>query len=91
MILLALGWKAQAKVDGGFNRETRESLSRLIANLNAGRNINSGFASAKPRLTPGSLVREWHGTLHQVRVLSKQRLPGTIKALLRVVFDVIQD
>ena len=72
MMLLALGWNSQAKADGGFNRETREYLARLIANMKAGRDINSGVASVQPSLTPGtSLVREWHGTLHQVQVLDK--------------------
>lgn len=72
MMMLALGWRAQAKVDGGFNRETRESLARLIANLNAGKELMSGTVSVQPNLTPGtSLVREWHGTLYQVQILDK--------------------
>ena len=71
-MMLALGWRAQAKVDGGFNRQTRESLARLTANMKAGRGLMSGTASVQPSLTPGtSLVREWHGTLHQVQVLDK--------------------
>ena len=72
MLLLALGWKVQTKVNGGFNRETRESLAKMIANLKAGRDLMSGNASIRPSLTPGtSLVREWHGTLYQVQVLDK--------------------
>ncbi len=72
MLLLALGWRAQAKANGGFNRETKECISRLIANMKAGKKLMSGIASAQPTLTPGtSLVREWHGTFHQVQVLNK--------------------
>jgi len=72
MLLLALGWRAHAKVNGGFNRETRESLAKTIANMKAGRDLMSGAASVRPSLTPvTSLVREWHGTLHQVQVLDK--------------------
>jgi hypothetical protein len=71
-MMLALGWRVQAKANGGFNRDTRGNLARLIANMKAGRGITSGGPSIQPRLTPGtSLVREWHGAIHQVQVLDK--------------------
>ena len=72
IILLALGWSAQAKTHGGFNRETRECLARIIANAKTGRNITSGASDVHSSLNPGmSLVREWHGIVHQVQVLDK--------------------
>jgi hypothetical protein len=72
MMLLALGWRAQSKANGGFNRETRDYLARLITNLNAGNEINTGAPAVYSSLNPGmSLVREWHGTVHQVQVLDK--------------------
>ena len=72
MMLLALGWMAQAKINGGFDRETRQYLARLIANLKAGKEFNSGVSKIHSSLNPGmSLVREWHGTVHQVQVLDK--------------------
>lgn len=72
MMLLALGWKAQAKTNGGFDRGTRDYLAGLIANLKAGKNVNSDAPPVYSSLNPGmSLVREWHGTVHQVQVLDK--------------------
>jgi len=72
MLLLALGWQAQAKSGRGYNRETRDRLSRLIDNFKSGKDLMSGAPPAQSKLSPGmSLVREWHGTLHQVQVLDK--------------------
>lgn len=72
MLLLALGWQAQAKSGHGYNRETRDYLSRLIADFKAGKDLMSGAPPAQSNLNPGvSLVREWRGTLHQVQVLEK--------------------
>lgn len=91
MMLLALGWSAQAKTHGGFNRETREYLARFVANLKAGRNITSGASEVHSSLSPGmSLVREWHGTLHQVLVLDKgyvwnDRVWNSLSAIARQI------
>ena len=72
MMILALGWRVQAKDEGGYNRETRDCLSRLITNLKAGKDVNSGALAIQSSLNPGmSLVREWRGRVHQVQVLDK--------------------
>ena len=72
MLLLALGWQAQAKSGRGYNRETRDCLSQLIANFKAGKDLMSGAPPVQSNLTPGmTLVREWHGTIHLVQVLEK--------------------
>ncbi|OUS09127.1 hypothetical protein A9Q96_00155 [Rhodobacterales bacterium 52_120_T64] len=71
-LLLALGWQAQAKIEGGFNRATREQLSRLANQLKAGWDLRNPTTSPRPNPSAGtSLIREWHGTVHQVLVLEK--------------------
>ena len=55
-----------------YNRETRDCLSRLIANFKTGKDLMSGVSPVQSNLSPGmSLVREWRGTIHQVQVLEK--------------------
>lgn len=71
MMKLALGWEVQAKAGQGLDRATRETLRRLAADLEAGRDPATG-AKSSVGTTPGtSLVREWHGKVYQVLVLEK--------------------
>ena len=70
LMVLALGWELQAKAYSGLNRQTRDTLSHLITNLRAGRELTSGATRQNNKLVAGvTLVREWHGTAHQVLVL----------------------
>ncbi len=71
-LVLALGWQAQAKIEGGYSRATREQLSRMAIQLKAGWDLNNPTTSPRPNPSAGtSLIREWHGTVHQVLVLEK--------------------
>lgn len=71
-LLLALGWQAQAKIEGGYSRATREQLSRMANQLKAGWDLSNPTTSPRPNPSAGtSLIGEWHGTVHQVLVLEK--------------------
>lgn len=68
-MMLALGWVVQSKVQGGLSRQSREHLTKLTSGLKAGKELVLGSGS-RGHLSPGvTLVREWHGTTHQVLVL----------------------
>ena len=64
LLLLAVGWKIQARAMGGLNMATKRKL--ICA---AGKQDTATSVSAI-RLKPGTrLVREWHGEVHEVLVL----------------------
>lgn len=67
LLLLAVAWKVQEQALGGYSVRTRRRLAQLGADR--GKSSASGIRS-HINLKPGlRLVREWHGTTHQVLVL----------------------
>lgn len=64
LMLLAVGWKLQARTMGGLNMATRRKLIEMASKQDA------ATSTSAIRLKPGTrLVREWHGQAHEVLVL----------------------
>jgi len=62
----ALAYRIQEKALGGLKPSTRRLLAKVAADVSARRPIQG---APEPSLKPGSvLLREWHGTQHQVIV-----------------------
>jgi hypothetical protein len=67
-LVRALAHRVQEGAHGGLDRATRRRLDKAAADLKAGRAI----LPAAPTIKPGTrLLREWHGTVHEVIVLEK--------------------
>jgi Protein of unknown function (DUF2924) len=68
LMIRAIAYRLQEKAFGGIRPETRRLLEKVAQDAIAG---HPGSTTAgKIRLQPGSmLVREWHGSKHQVSVL----------------------
>src|SRR6266852_657835 len=66
LLIRALAYRIQEKALGGLKPSTRRLLAKVAADASARRPIE---VAAEPSLKPGTvLVREWHGTQHQVIV-----------------------
>jgi Protein of unknown function (DUF2924) len=64
LLIRALAYRIQEKALGGLKPSVRRLLTRVAAEVSAGRTIQ---VVSEPRLKPGTvLLREWHGTQHQV-------------------------
>jgi hypothetical protein len=64
LLIRALAYRIQEKALGGLKPSTRRLLARVAADASARRNIR---VAPEPSLKPGTvLLREWHGTQHQV-------------------------
>jgi hypothetical protein len=62
----ALAYRIQEKALGGLKPSTRRLLAKVAAGASAHRSIQ---VAPEPDLKPGTvLLREWHGTQHQVIV-----------------------
>ena len=68
LLIRALAYQIQEKAFGGLDRATRRRLDQAAAALKAGRPL----AGSGPKVKSGTrLLREWHGTTHEVIVLEK--------------------
>ena len=68
LLTRALAYRMQENVYGGLDKVTLRKLEKAAAALAAGRPV----APSDPKIKPGvRLVREWHGTLHEVTVLEQ--------------------
>ena len=66
LLIRALAYRIQEKALGGLKPSTRRLLTRVTADASARRPIQ---VVPKPSLKSGTvLLREWHGTQHQVIV-----------------------
>ena len=67
-LVRALAHRMQEKIHGGLDRATQRQLDKATTDLKDGRAI----VPAAPTTKPGTrLLREWHGTVHEVIVLEK--------------------
>ena len=75
LLIRALAYRMQEQVLGGLRPSTRRLLARVAADAAARRTIR---VTPQPTLKPGTvLLREWHGTQHQVIVREDgDRVPG---------------
>lgn len=63
-----IAWKMQSRIHGDLAPHIRREIETVQAALRDGKEL----ASRPRRLKPGTrLVREWHGTIHQVVVLDQ--------------------
>src|SRR5262249_7970477 len=68
LIVQAIAGRLQEKALGGVKSSTQRLLQRAAEEAEGGRKISGSGKKAQPR--PGTvLVREWHGSKHQVSVL----------------------
>ncbi len=66
LLVRALAYRIQEQALGGLKASTRRLLAKVAADASARRFIQ---AAPEPTLKPGTvLLREWHGTQHQVIV-----------------------
>src|SRR5260370_40375101 len=66
LLIRALAYRIQEKALGGLKPSTRRLLAKVAADASARRPIE---VPPEPALKPGTvLLREWHGTQHQVVV-----------------------
>jgi Protein of unknown function (DUF2924) len=66
LLIRALAYRIQEQALGGLKPSTRRLLAKVAADASARRPIQ---LTPAPTLTPGTvLLREWHGTQHQVIV-----------------------
>jgi hypothetical protein len=66
LLIRAVAYRIQENALGGLKPSTRRLLARVAADASARRPI---AVTAQPPLRPGTvLLREWHGTEHQVVV-----------------------
>ena len=66
LLTRAVAYRMQEQAPGGLKPSTRRLLARVAANASARRKIE---VAPEPALKPGTvLLREWHGTQHQVIV-----------------------
>jgi hypothetical protein len=66
LLVRALAYRIQEKALGGLKPSTRRLLAKVAAHASANRSIE---VAAEPNLKPGTvLLRQWHGTQHQVIV-----------------------
>ena len=63
-----IAYRLQEKALGGLKPSTRRLLQRIATDAHERR---ATLSTSAPRLKPGAvLLREWHGTTHQVSVLA---------------------
>src|SRR5215469_5500777 len=66
LLIRALAYRIQEKALGGLKPSVRRLLTRVAAEVSARRTVQ---VAPEPSLKPGTvLLREWHGTQHQVIV-----------------------
>ena len=68
LLVRAIAYRLQEKTLGGLKPSTRRLLQRIATDANQRR---ATLSTSAPNLKPGAvLLREWHGTTHQVTVLA---------------------
>jgi len=68
LLRYAIAYRLQENVYGGLDKKTLRLLKKAAANLAAGKPV----IPDGPKIKPGTrLLREWHGTTHEVIVLEQ--------------------
>ena len=68
LLVRAIAYRVQEKALGGLKPSTRRLLQRIATDANARR---ATLSTSQGRVKAGAvLLREWHGTTHQVTVLA---------------------
>lgn len=68
LLKLGIGWHQQSRMKGGFDRATREEITRLAKDVRAG--IDPSITSRRAEAGSGTtFVREWNGKTYQIQVL----------------------
>ena len=68
LLRYAIAYRLQENVYGGLDKKTLRLLEKATANLAAGKPV----VPNGPRIKSGTrLLREWHGTMHEVIVLEQ--------------------
>jgi hypothetical protein len=68
LLRYAIAYRLQENVYGGLDKKTLRLLEKATANLAAGKPV----IPDGPKIKPGTrLLREWHGTMHEVIVLEQ--------------------
>ena len=68
LLVRAIAYRLQEKTLGGLKPSTRRLLQRIATDASERR---ATLSTSAPKLKPGAvLLREWHGTSHQVTVLA---------------------
>ncbi len=68
LLRYAIAYRLQEKVYGGLDKKTRRVLDKATTNLAAGKPI----VPERSKIKSGTrLLREWHGTMHEVMVLEE--------------------
>jgi DUF2924 family protein len=70
LMVQAIARRLQEKAIGGLKPATQQLLQKVAEDASAGRKVTATTKQIQPR--PGTvLVREWHGSKHQVSVLEE--------------------
>ena len=89
LMVQAIARRLQEKALGGLKPSTRRLLHKVAEDANTRR--EASVAIKRIRLRPGTvLVREWHGTKHQVSVLKegflyRSRKYGSLSQIARAI------
>jgi hypothetical protein len=89
LMVQAIARRLQEKALGGLKPSTQRLLQRAAEEANGGRKISGSAKKAQPR--PGTvLVREWHGSKHQVSVLKdgflyRSKRYGSLSQIARTI------
>lgn len=89
LMVQAIARRLQEKAIGGLKPGTQRLLQRVAEEARAGRKISTIPKKIQPR--PGTvLVREWHGTKHQVSVLEdgflyRSKRYGSLSQVARMI------
>ena len=68
LLLYALAYHVQERIEGGLRPVTRRQLARAAENIGAGRSPSATPSAIKPGTR---LLREWQGVIHEVVVLAE--------------------
>ena len=89
LMVQAIARRLQEKALGGLKPSTQRLLQRAAEEANGGRKVSAIAKKAQPR--PGTvLVREWHGSKHQVSVLKdgflyRSKRYGSLSHIARII------
>jgi Protein of unknown function (DUF2924) len=89
LMVQAIARRLQEKALGGLKPSTQRLLHRVVEEANGGRKVFAANKKIGPR--PGTvLVREWHGSKHQVSVLKdgflyRSKRYGSLSQIARTI------
>jgi hypothetical protein len=89
LMVQAIARRLQEKALGGLKPATQRLLQRVAEDTGAGRKVSATVKRIQPRVGT-MLVREWHGTKHQVSVLKdgflyRSKRYGSLSKIARTI------